>query len=459
MSVKLIGLISTSLVFLISIFICSSFLTNFCGFQEIAAYQVNVGILNFNVILGLDSISILFFVLTTFLIFLCMLFIWDEERLKEYVLILLILDFLLIIVFLVLDVFLFYIFFESILIPMYLMIGVWGSRERKVRAVYLFFFFTLIGSLCMLLSLLYIHFTVGTLSYEYLYFLNFNLNEQFWLWLAFFLAFASKIPLFPFHIWLPEAHVEAPTVGSVILAGVLLKLGVYGFLRFNINIFSLASIFFAPIVHVLSIFGIIYTSLSALRQTDLKRIIAYSSVAHMNLICLGIFSFNIWGVQGCIFQSISHGFVAGALFFLIGILYKKYHSRILHYYGGLVYLMPFYSGFFLFFIMSNISLPGTSSFIGEFILLLGIFKINILSGILALTGVVLCGSYSLWMYNRIFFGNIKQKKILFHSDINFLEFLILISLCLLVIFFGLFPGFLLNFLHIESSNYAMIINN
>jgi len=276
---------------------------------------------------GLDGISIFFFVLTSLLIFLCVLFVWDEPLLKEYVISLLLIALLLLLVFSVLDVFLFYIFFEGILIPMFLMIGLWGSRERKIRAVYLLFFYTLFGSLLMLIGLLYIYSVTGTLNLEYLLAWPFTFEEQCWLWLAFFLSFSSKIPMFPFHIWLPEAHVEAPTVGSVLLAGILLKLGVYGFLRFSLSLFPEASLYFSPFVYLLSVLGVIYASLSAIRQTDLKRIIAYSSVAHMNLVTLGIFSFNSIGLEGAVLQSISHGFVSGAMFLLIGVLYDRYHSR------------------------------------------------------------------------------------------------------------------------------------
>jgi len=286
-----------------------------------------------------------------------MLFIWDEILLKEYVLILLVLNLLLSLVFSVLDTLLFYIFFEAILIPMYLMIGLWGSRERKIRAVYLFFFYTLIGSLFMLLGLIYIYTTVGTLNFEYLLTYKFTFNEQYWLWLAFFLSFASKIPIFPFHIWLPEAHVEAPTVGSVLLAGILLKLGVYGFLRFSLTLFPEASFFFVPFIYILSICGVLFASMTAIRQTDLKRIIAYSSVAHMNLVTLGIFSFNINGIEGSILQSISHGFISAGMFLLIGILYSRYHSRLLQYYSGLVHTMPIYSSLFLIFNNSFLIIP------------------------------------------------------------------------------------------------------
>jgi NADH-quinone oxidoreductase subunit M len=405
---------------------------------------------------GLDGISIFFFFLSSFLIFFCVLFVWEEKLLKEYLIILLILDLLLLLVFSVLDLFLFYIFFEAILIPMYLMIGTLGSRERRIRAAYLFFFYTLFGSLLMLIAIIYIYITVGTLNLEYLFSWSFTFNEQYWLWLAFFFSFASKIPMFPFHIWLPEAHVEAPTVGSVLLAGILLKLGVYGFLRFSLTLFPLASLYFSPLVYFLSIVGVIYASLSAVRQTDFKRVIAYSSIAHMNLITLGIFSFNNIGIEGSILQSISHGFVSGALFLLIGILYDRYHSRLLYYYGGLVHTMPLYSMFFLFFTMANIALPGTSSFVGEFLLLSGIYKVSILTAILGCLGVIVCGAYSLWLYNRLIFGNLKFNFVLQFKDLTLKEFLVLFPLFLLVLFMGFYPSFFSNYIHLAVYNISVI---
>jgi proton-translocating NADH-quinone oxidoreductase chain M len=405
---------------------------------------------------GLDGISIFFFVLTSLLIFLCILFIWNERLLKEYVLNLLLIELLLLLVFSVLDVFLFYIFFEAILIPMFILVGIWGSRERKIRAVYLLFFYTLFGSLLMLVGLLYMYTVAGTLNLEYLLAYKFSMEEQCWLWLAFFLSFASKIPMFPFHVWLPEAHVEAPTVGSVLLAGILLKLGVYGFLRFSLSLFPDASLYFSPLVYLLSVLGIIYASLSAIRQTDLKRIIAYSSVAHMNLVTLGIFSFNIIGIEGSILQSISHGFVAGGMFLLIGIVYDRYHSRLLYYYGGLVHMMPIYSGILLVFTMANIALPGTSSFVGEFLLLLGIYKTNVVSAVVGALGVILCGAYSLWLYNRMIFGNLKTTFVVRFKDLNFLEFSILLPLLFFVVYMGVYPSFFSNFIHLSVCNLSLV---
>jgi proton-translocating NADH-quinone oxidoreductase chain M len=390
------------------------------------------------------------------LVFACILFIWNDKFFKEYAINLLVIELFLLVIFSVLDLFLFYIFFEAILIPMYLLIGIWGSRERKIRAVYLFFFYTLCGSIMLLIGILYIYSIVGTLNVEYLLSFKFTKMEQILLWLCFFLSFASKIPMFPFHIWLPEAHVEAPTVGSVLLAGILLKLGVYGFLRFSITLFPEASLFFSPLVYLLSVTGVIYASMSAIRQTDLKRIIAYSSVAHMNLVTIGIFSFNILGIEGAILQSISHGFVSGGMFLLIGILYDRYHSRFLYYYGGLVHMMPIYSIFFLIFTLANIALPGTSSFVGEFLLLAGIYKTNILAAIVSAIGVILCGAYSLWLYNRVIFGNLKIDYTVKFSDINIREFLTLLPLFILIFIMGIYPSFFSSLLQIASSNLSFL---
>ena len=454
--IRLLSLSSSGIVLILSCILMVQFDCNSYYFQNVVTYSLGSGLMNLNFSFGLDGISIFFFVLTSFLIFLCILFIWNERFLKEYALNLLLIELLLLLVFSVLDVFLFYIFFEAILIPMFIMIGIWGSRERKIRAVYLLFFYTLFGSLLMLIGLLYIYSITGTLNLEFLLTWNFTFEEQCWLWLAFFISFASKIPMFPFHVWLPEAHVEAPTVGSVLLAGILLKLGVYGFLRFSLGLFPDASLYFSPLVYLLSVIGVIYASLSAIRQTDLKRIIAYSSVAHMNLVTLGIFSFNIIGLEGSILQSISHGFVSGAMFLMVGILYDRYHSRLLSYYGGLVHMMPVYSVLFLIFTMANIALPGTSSFVGEFLLLSGIYKTNVVSCIIGAIGVILCGAYSLWLYNRIIFGNLKIAYVTRFEDLNFREVYILAPLLILVIFMGIYPSFFSNFIHLSTCNLSII---
>ncbi len=392
--------------------------------------------------------------MTSFLIFLCIIFVQDEEYLKEYIVLLFILQLMLLILFTTLDLFMFYIFFEAILIPMFLIIGIWGSRERKIRAGYLLFFYTLFTSLPFLLAILYIYSITGSSEYLNLIGCTWYQFEQY-LWLAFFFSFASKIPMFPFHIWLPEAHVEAPTVGSVILAGILLKLGVYGFLRYSLVLFPNSSMFFTPFVYTLSLIGIIYASFSAIRQTDLKRIIAYSSIAHMNLIVLGLFSFGQIGLEGAILQSLSHGFVSGALFFLVGILYNRYHTRLLFYYSGLVHMMPLYATFFLIFTMANIALPGTSSFIGEFTILLGVFKLHPLTAVLGAISVVLSGCYSLWLYNRIIFGNLNLNFTSKYKDLTITEFFLLFSLVIWVLFIGVYPAYFLDILAFDVEKFFL----
>ena len=449
---QFLGLSSSGFILILSVLLFMQFENNSCFFQNVVLYNLGSLFLNFDFIFGFDGISIYFFLLTVLLFFLSVLFIWNEFYFKEYLICLLLIELFLLLVFSVLDLLLFYVFFEAILIPMFLLIGIWGSRERKLRAAYLLFFYTLVGSVLMLLGILYIYSVLGTLNLEYLLIHEFTFNEQYWLWLAFFLSFASKVPMFPLHIWLPEAHVEAPTVGSVLLAGILLKLGVFGFLRFSLTLFPLASFYFSPFIYILSICGVIYGSFSAIRQTDFKRIIAYSSVSHMNLVTLGIFSFNIVGLEGSIIQSISHGFVSSAMFFMIGILYDRYHSRLLNYYGGLVHVMPVYSILFLVFTMANIALPGTSSFVGEFLLLLGIFKMNIVAAVFGALGVILCGAYSLWLYNRLIFGNLKISYTTRFKDLNLREFSILIPLLLLVFLMGVYPSFFLDTIHFSVYN-------
>lgn len=451
------SLVISAIVWLLSCWMLVKFKHSCFYFQQITTYSIGSSFLNLTYSFGLDGISLFFFVLSSLLILICILFIWNDKFFKEYALNLLIIELFLLIVFSILDLFLFYVFFEAILIPMYLIIGVWGSRERKIRAVYLFFFYTLCGSIMMLIGILYIYSITGTLNLEYLISFKFTRNEELVLWLCFFLSFASKIPMFPFHIWLPEAHVEAPTVGSVLLAGILLKLGVYGFLRFSITLFPEASLFFSPFVYLLSTIGIIYASLSALRQTDLKRIIAYSSVAHMNLVSIGVFSFTIIGLEGAILQSVSHGFVAGGLFLLIGIAYNRYHSRFLYYYGGLVHMMPLYSIFFLVFTLANIALPGTSSFVGEFLLLLGIYNFNVSICVISALGVILCGGYSLWLYNRMIFGNVKADYSLKFADLDIKEILSLFPLFILIFIVGIYPEIIFNFIQSSCRNFLLSV--
>lgn len=410
--------------------------------------------LNLHFTLGIDGISVFFLLLTTLLIPLCILTSWNSVgfNLKEFLIAFLFLDFLLIGVFCILDLLFFYIFFESVLIPMFLIVGIWGSRERKILAAYYFFLYTFLGSVLMLISILYIFWQVGTTDYELLLAFNFSELEQKLLWFTFFLAFASKVPMIPVHLWLPEAHVEAPTAGSVILAGVLLKLGTYGFIRFSLPLFPKASFFFAPLVYTISVIGIIYTSFTAIRQTDFKRIIAYTSIAHMNLVMLGIFSFNSIGIEGAIFQSLSHGFVASALFLIIGVVYDRYRTRLVQYYGGLASVMPIYVTIFLFFTMANIALPGTSSFVGEFLILAGSFKVNTSITFLGATSMVIGGAYSLWLFNRIAYGNLKIQYTQLFLDVSPREFVVFCPLIAGALVTGIYPDIFLKSIHMSVNN-------
>jgi len=457
LAIKQYSLLYSGLIFLIALFLWINFESS-SSFLQYTIIINWIPFYNYSIIFGLDGLSLFFILLTTLLIFLCILGSWENinHSIKEYFLCFIILDLLLILVFSVRDIFLFYIFFESTLIPMFLVIGIWGSRERKIRAGYLFFFYTLIGSLLMLLGILYLYNKAGTTNYDILLSLELTKTEQNWLFLAFFFSLATKLPLFPFHVWLPEAHVEAPTAGSVLLAGILLKLGSYGFLRFSLPFFPDASIYFTPLIFTLSILGIIFTSLTAVRQTDFKRIIAYSSVAHMNLVMMGMFSFHLSGIEGSVLQSLSHGFVASALFFLIGVLYERYHSRLIIYYSGLTHMMPIFIFIFIFFTMANIALPGTSSFIGEFLILAGIYKFNILAGILGATGMILGSGYSLWVYNRIAYGNLKIEYISIFKDISLREIFIFTPLIIGTLVLGIFPNIILEYIHSWAFNLTVI---
>lgn len=410
--------------------------------------------LNMQWYIGIDGISLFFIILTTFLVPVCLLISWSSitHLVKEFLVAFLFLETFMIAVFCMLDLVLFYVFFESVLIPMFLIIGIWGSRERKIRAAYQFFLYTLIGSLFMLLAILLIYFQVGTTDLQVLVTTEFSERRQFFLWLAFFFSFAVKVPMIPFHIWLPEAHVEAPTSGSVILAGILLKLGTYGFLRFSIPLFPEATVYFTPLIYTLSVLGIIYASFTTLRQIDLKKIIAYSSVAHMGFVTLGLFSLNAQGIEGAILLMLSHGFVASALFLCIGILYDRTHTRLIRYYGGLVQTMPLFSFFFFVFTLGNLSLPGTSSFVGEFLILLGVFQTNTFIATLAATGMILGGAYSIWLYNRVVFGNLKPTYLNQFADLNRREFFILLPFVVCIFWMGIYPSIFLESFHLSVAN-------
>ena len=449
---RIIALNTSCLTFILSLLLWVFFDKSVSTFQ-FANKFLWMPIFNINFTMGIDGISLFFIILTTLLIPLCLLVSWDSIKfnLKEYLLAFLIMEFFLIGVFCILDLFLFYIFFESVLIPMFLIIGVWGSRERKIRASYFFFLYTLLGSVLMLLSILYIYHQVGTTDYEILLTFTFSELEQKIMWFTFFASFATKVPMVPVHLWLPEAHVEAPTAGSVILAGVLLKLGTYGFIRFSLPLFPYACFYFAPFVYSMSVVGIIYTSFTAIRQTDFKRIIAYTSVAHMNLVMVGLFSFNVIGLEGAILQSLSHGFVASALFLIIGVVYDRHHTRMVKYFGGLVHVMPIYTIIFLFFTMANIGLPGTSSFVGELLILTGSFKTNTSITFLSATGMIIGGCYSLWLFNRIAYGNLKTQYINNFLDINKREFMTFFPLILGTFVMGLYPVVFLDSIHLSTN--------
>ena len=448
-----ISLISMWIVFNLSLLLWIFNDSTTTQIQHAKYYLVLPG-MNISLFLGVDGISLFFVLLTTLLFPLCILASYQKINIheKEYLICFLVMESMIIAIFSVLDIFFFYIFFESVLIPMFLIILIWGSRERKIRAGYLLFLYTVIGSLFMLVAILDIHSQFGTTNYLLLLSTKFPEDYQYYVWFAFFISFAVKVPMLPFHIWLPEAHVEAPTAGSVILAGILLKLGTYGIIRFLIPLFPLATLYYTPLVYTMASVAVMYTSLTAIRQNDMKRIIAYASVAHMNLVLLGIFSLTLQGIEGAIIQSISHGFVSSALFLCVGVLYERHHSRLLEYYGGVTLVMPLFATIFLFFILANIAFPMTSSFVGEFLILAGTYDSNTFAAFLGCTGMVLGTVYSLWLYNRICYGQIKEKYIKLFSDINKREFFVFLPLILGTLIMGIYPDIFLQPMHVPVSS-------
>jgi proton-translocating NADH-quinone oxidoreductase chain M len=416
---------------------------------------------NINFFIGVDGISLFFVLLTTLLVPLCLLASWNSVKIyvKEYMIAFLVMESLLVIVFCILDLLLFYVFFESVLIPMFLIVGVWGSRERKIRAAYMLFLYTLIGSVLMLLAILLMYSIAGTTDYQVLLTTPFNESLQKLLWIAFFASFAVKVPMVPVHIWLPEAHVEAPTAGSVILAGVLLKLGSYGLIRFSLPLFPSATVFFTPLVYTMAAIAVVYTSLTAIRQTDIKRIIAYASVAHMNVILIGMFAMNAQGLEGAMIQQLAHGFVASALFLCVGVLYDRHHTRLVKYYGGMAHTMPIFVTIFLFFTMANIAMPVTAGFVGEFLILVGAFQANTTIAVIGATGMVLGGGYSLWLFNRIAYGNLKVQALKAFSDMNRREFFIQLPLILGTIVMGIYPEIFLDPMHVSVANLIEHVNS
>jgi len=391
--------------------------------------------------MGVDGISFPFLLLTTFLMPICILASWKsiQTRVKEYFIAFLVLETLMSGVFCALDLVLFYLFFEGGLIPMFLIIGIWGGK-RRVYASFKFFLYTLAGSLLMLLAIMAMYGVAGTTDIVTLLQTHFPSSMQKWLWLAFFASLAVKMPMWPVHTWLPDAHVEAPTAGSVILAGVLLKMGGYGFIRFSLPMFPEASAYFAPLVFALSIIAIIYTSLVALVQEDMKKLIAYSSVAHMGFVTMGLFSMTSQGVQGAVFQMISHGLVSGALFLCVGVVYDRMHTREISAYGGLAARMPLYAVVFMIFTLANVGLPGTSGFIGEFLTLLGAFRINSWVAFLATTGTILSAAYALYLYRRIIFGVLDKPSLASILDLSWREVALFTPLVFLTILYGFYPA-------------------
>lgn len=434
-----VSLLTTIFTFAVSIYIWYQFDSSNPGFQMTEKHEwLGTGI---SYHLGIDGISVLFVVLTAFLMPFCVLASWlsVEKRLKEYMIAFLILETFMIGVFVSLDIVLFYVFFEAGLIPMFLIIGVWGGKDR-VYASYKFFLYTLLGSVLMLLAIMAMYWQAGTTDITELLAYNFPREMQTWLWLAFFASFAVKMPMWPVHTWLPDAHVQAPTAGSVILAAILLKLGGYGFVRFSLPMFPLASDYFAPFVFTLSVIAIIYTSLVAMMQSDIKKLIAYSSVAHMGYVTMGIFAANTQGVQGAIFQMLSHGIVSGALFLCVGVVYDRLHTREISAYGGLVNIMPKYAVAFMVFTMANVGLPGTSGFVGEVLTLVGVFRVNTWVAFFATSGVILSAAYALWLYRRVIFGALEKESLKALLDLSGREKAILYPLVILTIFFGVYPA-------------------
>jgi len=434
-----IALLTTTVTFLLSLLIWIGFDNSNPGFQMVEKHGwLGTGI---GYHLGVDGISMLFVILTTFLMPFCVLASWKsvENRLKEYMIAFLILEVVMTGVFVSLDVVLFYVFFEATLIPMFVIIGVWGGKDR-VYASYKFFLYTLLGSVLMMLAIMAMYWQSGTTDITELLKFGFPAGMQTWLWIACFAAFAVKMPMWPVHTWLPDAHVQAPTAGSVILAGVMLKLGGYGMLRFSLQMFPLASDYFAPFVFTLSVIAIIYTSLVAMMQDDIKKLIAYSSVAHMGFVTMGIFAANVQGVQGAIFQMLSHGIVASALFLCVGVIYDRLHTREISAYGGLVSNMPKYAVAFMVFTMANVGLPGTSGFVGEFLTIIGVFRANTFVALFAATGVILSACYALWLYRRVIFGALDKESLKGLLDLSRREQLILYPLIILTIFFGVYPA-------------------
>jgi NADH-quinone oxidoreductase subunit M len=445
-NIRLIALFTTLVTFVLSLIPVYLFNSASSDFQFVERAGWIGGLISYR--MGVDGISLPLIILTTFLMPFCILASWEaiDRRVKEYMIAFLVLETLMVGVFCALDIVLFYLFFEAGLIPMFLIIGIWGGK-RRIYAAFKFFLYTLLGSVLMLLAILAMIWTAGTSDIAELIKVGptvFGRDMQFWLWLAFFASFAVKMPMWPVHTWLPDAHVEAPTAGSVILAGVLLKMGGYGFLRFSLPMFPEASAFFAPFVFTLSVIAIVYTSLVAMVQEDIKKLIAYSSVAHMGFVTMGIFAGTPEAIQGAVFQMISHGIVSGALFLCVGVVYDRMHTREIAAYGGLVNRMPVYAVVFMIFTMANVGLPGTSGFVGEFLTLIGTFKINTWVAFLATSGVIFSACYALWLYRQVIWGVLDKPSLQNITDLDGREKVVLVPLVVLTLLFGFYPAPILN---------------
>src|SRR6056300_346313 len=456
-TIKYVALFTSIVNFLLSIYLWFLFDETTSAFQFVEDREWLIGIVNYKV--GVDGISILFVILTTFITPLCIISVNNsvKKRLRDFLIAILIMETFMIGVFCSLDLVIFYLFFEAGLIPMFLIIGIWGGPKR-VYSAFKFFLYTLLGSVLMLVAIISIYWIAGTTDVVKLYELGIDSKYQNLLWLAFFSSFAVKTPMWPVHTWLPDAHVEAPTSGSVILAAILLKMAGYGFIRFSLGFFPIASAYFAPLIFALSIVAVIYTSLVALMQKDMKKLIAYSSVAHMGFVTIGIFAFNSQGIEGSIFQMISHGIVSAALFLCVGVVYDRMHTREISEYGGVVNTMPRYSVIFLVFILAGLGLPGTSGFVGEFLVLIGAFKANYLVAFFAATGVVLSACYSLWLYRRAIFGTIANDNVKLLKEINKTELVTLLPLVFLTILLGIFPNIILDTISVSVENVVSTYN-
>ena len=443
----------TSLVtFVLSLYLWFNFDSSTAAFQFVERVEW-IPAYNISYHLGVDGISVLFVLLTTLLTPVCVLASWEsvKDRVKEYMIAFLILETMMIGMFCALDMVIFYIFFEAVLIPMFLIIGVWGG-QRRVYASYKLFLYTLAGSVLMLIAILVMYVQAGTTDIPDLMGTRFDPALQQWLWLAFFASFAVKVPMWPVHTWLPDAHVEAPTAGSVILAGVLLKFGGYGFLRFSLPMFPDASLYFTPLVYGLSIVAVVYTSLVALVQHDMKKLIAYSSIAHMGFVTAGTFTLTVQGVEGAIYQMLSHGVVSAALFLCVGVIYDRLHTREISAYGGLVHKMPAYALVFMLFMMASVGLPGTGGFVGEFLVLVGLFKANTWVAAFVALGVILGAAYMLYLYRRVVFGALEKDEVKKMLDMSPREWAVFAPLIVLTLWMGIYPVSFLDMMHVSVDN-------